>query len=334
MSVNWPLYEKLLTNGASLDGRDVAIKEAQSSFLSGIIDDPAYQSDALVNGVTTPLVANRTSTIEAEVKAAPLTDLHIGDLVECLDEVWLVVDLYTDKVGIINAKMWICNSTLAFQNGTPDVNIRHCIVDDGTYTKQTDNDEVRVTESTYEVYISMDEATVRLHVDKRLSFGAIHNQSGELILEAYKTIGVDFKSKNFGKGSHLMKLTVQRDVFDSAADNVELLICNYIAETKPEYVPDTSGYSIINGRDTIRIGRTRTYTVAFYRSDGTATDEISAVWATGAPEGVEISTSGNECKISVPLNSNLVGSEIELVATDPDGAYGTSTKKVQVVTVG
>lgn len=334
MSVNWPLYEKLLTNGASLDGRDVAIKEAQSSFLSGIVDDPAYQSDALVNGVTTPLVANRTSTIEAEVKAAPLTDLHIGDLVECLDEVWLVVDLYTDKVGIINAKMWICNSTLAFQNGTSDINIRPCILDDGTYTKQTGNDEVRVIESAYKVYMSMDEATVRLHVDKRLSFGAIHSRSGDIILEVYKTVGVDFKSKNFGKGSHLMMMTVQRDVFDSNADNVELVICDYIAESQIEFVPDASGYSVINGRDTIRIGCRRTYTVDFYKGNGGSAGEISAIWATGVPEGVEVSTNGNECKVSVPLNSSLVGSEIELTVTDPDGAYGISTKKVQVIAVG
>lgn len=334
MPVNWSLYEKLLSNGDSLDGRDVAIKESQNSFLSGIVDDPAYQSGALVNGVITPLVANRTSTIEAEVKAAPLTNLHIGDLVECLGDLWLVVDLYTDKVGIINAKMWICNATLAFQNGTPDVNIRHCIVDDGTYTKQTGNNEVRVVESAYKVYISMDEATVRLHVDKRLSFGSIHSQSGETILEVYKIIGVDLKSKNFGKGSHLMMLTVQRDVFDAAADDVELVICDYIPETRPESIPDDSGYSIIDGRETIRIGCSRTYTVAFYRNDDTSASEISAVWATGAPEGVEISTNGNECRVSIPLNSSLVGSEIELTATDPDGAYGISTKKVQVVTVG
>ena len=80
MAVDWTLYEKLLgIGGEAADAREVAIDGAVNVFVEGVVDDPAYQKDAIVGGEMTPIVAARTSTIKCSIKAIPGTDIHIGD---------------------------------------------------------------------------------------------------------------------------------------------------------------------------------------------------------------------------------------------------------------
>ena len=334
MSVNWPLYEKLLTNGRSATGRDVTIQEAQNSFVNGMVDDPAYQSDALINGENVPILASRESTTEASIKAPPLTELHIGDVIECLGETWLVIDLFTDKIGILNGKMWICNNTINFQNRTSTVHSRPCVIDDGSYTTKSSNSEVYVPVSTYKMYISIDAETRQFYVDKRLAAGLICNDFGDEILEVYKISGIDMKSKNFGAGSHLAFITLQRDVFDASADDVEECVCNIIRAESTTSAPKVTGFCTISGKDTLRIGRSRTYNVEFHSSNDQTVQGVEALWSVGAPEGVLIDISEQSCSIDIPLDSSLVGSVIELSVSDVEGLYGTFTKKVQVIPLG
>lgn len=334
MPVNWPLYERLLTNGRSTTGRDVAIQEALNALLGGMVDDPAYQSDALINGTNVPILANRESTTEATIKAPPLANLRIGDIIECLGETWLVIDLFTDKIGVINGKMWICNNVINFQNRTSTIHSRHCVIDDGSYTTRSSNSEVYVPASTYKMYISIDEETRQLYVDKRLALGVIFNGSGDQILEVYKITGIDMKSKNFGVGSHLALITLQRDVFDAGADDISKEICNIILSEDDIPSSNVAGYCDISGKDTIRIGRSRSYPVEFYTANGQAVQGIEAQWNVEAPQGVVVDVSGNECIVNVPLEPNLVGAVIELTVSDAEGLYGILTKKVQVIPVG
>ena len=334
MSVSWVLYEKLLTNGKPSTGRDVVIQEAQNSLSHGMIDDPAYQSDALINGTNMPILASRESTTEATIKALPPSELHIGDIVNCLGETWLVIDLYADKVGALNGKMWICNNEISFQNRTSAVHSRPCVIDDGSYTTGSSNSEVYIPSSTYKMYISIDEETKRLHIDKRLSLGKIYNDAGDEILEVYKISGIDMKSKNFGKGSHLALIALQRDVFDASSDDLEEGICNIVRSDSVAPSPKSSGYCTITGKDVVRIGSSRTYTAEFFIANGGAAQAIEAQWSVNAPSGVEVTTSETSCSISVPLLSDLVGSVIEITASDLEGAYEAFTKKVQVIPVG
>lgn len=334
MPVNWPLYEKLLTNGRSTTGRDVAIQEALNALLGGMTDDPAYQSDALINGTNVPILANRESTTEATIKAPPLTNLHIGDMIECLGETWLVIDLFTDKIGVINGKMWICNNVIKFQNRTSTIHSRYCVIDDGSYTTRSSNSEVYVPASTYKMYISIDEETKQLHIDKRLALGVIFNDFGDQILEVYKISGIDMKSKNFGVGSHLALITLQRDVFDAGTDDIAQEVCNIILPEDDIPSRNVTGYCDIPGKDTIRIGRSRVYPVEFYTSSGSTVQGVEAQLSVGAPQGIVVDVFENECTVNVPLDPNLVGSIIELTASDAEGLYGIFTKKVQVIPVG
>lgn len=334
MSVDWLLYEKLLGNGMATDQREVKINESVNAFVSGMVDDPAYQKDAKVNGETTPIIASRESKIVCSIKAAPSTDIHIGDMIECFGEHWIVVELYADKVGIINGEMWLCNNILRFQNRSIVINSRHCVVDDGTYSKKTTDPDAYVMANTYKVYITIDNETQQMFVDKRLSFGQIYSASGEKILEVYKIIGMDVKSKNFGEGSHLMVLTVQRDVYDKNADNLDENICDVFVDNEDVETPEVAGSCVLTGGDTIRLGTSRKYTARFTDSDGNIILDATPVWTIDAPDGVEYGTLGTECTLSIPLEERYVGEIITIAVSDGKELFGSYEKKVQVITVG
>lgn len=333
--VDWDLYEILLGNGNSeSDARQTAIDGAVSVFVEGIVDDPAYQANALINGEITPIIASRKSTIECSIKAVPGTSLHIGDMVECYDQQWIVVELYVDKVGVINGVMWLCNDSIRFQNHSPVVHTRYCVVDDGTYSKKSSDPDAFVMANTYKIYITTDEATERIFVDKRLGFGSIYSPSGEKILEVYKVIGMDLKSKNYGEGSHLMVLTAQRDVYNAETDDIHENICDIFKESETTSAPSTSGSCFVNGRDSVRIGTVRKYTAVYTDANNEPVSGVTTIWAVSAPSGVICSKSDQTCSIEVPLDSNLVGEIITIRVSDEDGRFGSYEKKVQVVTVG
>ena len=334
MGVNWPLYEKLLGNGLAANRREVAIDESVNAFVSGMVDDPAYQENATVDGETTPIIASRKSTIMCAIKAPPSTDIHIGDMVECFNEHWIVVELYVDKVGIINGEMWLCNNILRFQNRSIAVISRHCVVDDGTYSKKSSDPDAFVMANTYKIYITIDDATKKLFVDKRLAFGQIYSADGEEILEVYKIIGMDVKSKNFGEGSHLMALTVQRDVYDPQVDSLSENICNIFADNGDAAHPEVAGSCVIVGRDVARLGTSRKYTATFTDASGVVVTTVTPVWSINAPDGITYNASGTECTIKVPLDEKYVGEMITIIVSDAEGVFGTYEKKVQVITVG
>ena len=334
MGVNWPLYEKLLSNGSAVSRREVVINDSVNAFVSGMVDDPAYQEDATVDGEKTPIIASRKSTTACAIKAPPSTDLHIGDMVECFNEHWIVVELYIDKVGIINGEMWLCNNILRFQNRSTAVISRHCVVDDGTYSKKSSDPDAFVMSNTYKIYITIDEATKKLFVDKRLAFGQIYSADGEEILEVYKIIGIDVKSRNFGEGSHLMVLTVQRDVYDAQVDSLSENICDIFVDNGDSANPQTTGSCVIVGRDTARLGSSRKYTATFTDANGEVVTTVNPVWTVTAPDGVTHNASNTECAIAIPLDEKYVGEIITITVSDAEGVFGTYDKKVQVITVG
>lgn len=331
--MNWALYEMLLGNGSNPDVRTVTMANSLNAFATSIVNDPAYQADATVEGVITPLAVTPKSTISCSIKAIPETGIHIGDVVDCFGKKWVVVELYTDKVGLINGTMWLCNSVIRFQNRTPEIHEVSCVVDDGTYSKRSSDSDAYVMTNTYRIYMPINDATRQLYVDKRLAFGQIFSSLGEEILEVYKIVGIDLKSKNFGDDSHLMALTMQRDVYNPQADSLIENICDYITDNADAGTANTGSCNIV-GRDSIRLGASRTYTAHFIDEAGNEVNDAVAVWSVAAPDGVLCEPGGSSFKVTVPLSESLVGEIVSITLADAEGVYGIYEKKVQVTTVG
>lgn len=329
----WLLYERAVNAFGEEDKNDAA-SESVELYLAEMVNNPAYQADANVDGEPTPFIAKREKDGQCSIKAAPGTDLHIGDVVSCFNEHWIVTDLYEDKVGMLVGTMLMCNEILRFQNGSQFIHTRKCVIDDGSFSRRTSDGMAYVPVGTYTVYLSIDSDTRFLYIDKRVAFGTAYTQNGELILDVYKIVGIDEKSKNRGVGSHLMTLTVQKDVYNKSTDDLPLGICDAFTGSDNAATPVFSGSCLITGRDFIRIGTTKKYTVEFSDPNGDKRDDVEAEWQFVTPNGVTVTVEGNVLTVSVPLKENLVGQEITLTATDVGGNYGTFEKKVQVIAIG
>lgn len=330
----WTLYEDLLGWSVDSDQRETNVNDALENYALGIVDDPSYQADATVNDVIQALAVTRKSALACDIIAMPGDGFCIGDIVGCFGEHWIIIDAYNDKIGLIRGKMWLCNMSINFQNFSETIYTRYCVVDDGTYSKHSSDPDAFVMTNTYKMYLPIDEQTIQLYVDKRLAFGSIYNSYNEQVLEVYKTIGIDIKSANIGDCSHMMVLTLQRDVYDPAADSIILNLCDqYIAPD--DETEGSAGTCKISGSNIMRIGSSKVYTATFEDERGApVVSGITPVWAVSAPTGITHSASGNKCIISVPFEQKYIGSTVSVSVADSGNQYGSYTLDVEVVTVG
>ena len=332
MAVNWELYEEIV-NGNTI-GTTSGANQSTTTYEEGLLNDPGYQPNATVNGVNQPIVVKRSSSIKAGTISFSGASLHIGDIVHVYDADWIVTECYEDSVGLIQSVIWLCNATIRFQNRTNEVLEKPCVIDDGSYSKKTGDPMAYIPENTYKAYLSMDKDTVKLYVDKRLAFGVIFNSKGEQVLEVYKISGIDFISKNFGEGSHLMQMLVQRDVYNVETDSVELNLCDVYKEKDNNEKEEGVGSCYITGLDCIRVGTKRTYTATFKDCDGNIVDGVRAIWTVEAPDSIAHNIKNNTCTITVPLSEELIGRYISISLTNENKDYGSFQKTVEVTTIG
>lgn len=326
-------------------------KYAKESFAETIQQSPAYQQDAEVNGNPQPIVATRKDTNKCDVTVIPRDTLYIGDLVKVFDEYWICIEKYIDEFGMQYAELWMCNHIFCYQDFDLNVIHKHAILDDGSYSKGNDK-AIAVADNYFNCYVSLDDESRALFIDKRLGISVIYDKNGKEVLDVGKIKWVDIKSRNFGAGSHLMVFGINEDPYNSSTDNIELLICDYREKKDDKELPDISGdtetpnesldtnsddnfiangWLLIDGRKTIRIGSGRTYTVSAIDKDSGKT--------VGAPEGIEwsvnnkgisIEQNGATCKVSVKEDDDLVGTIFVIQCTCFSGEYIGATFDVEV----
>lgn len=334
----WGIYDDFLRQKRYVN-KNSNIEYAQNSLIDLANNDASYQVEATRNGVTQPMFVIRNEDNIAKVTAMPTDELFVGDIVGCYGEYWLVVDAYRDEYGIYTGTMWLCNYLLKFQNGSPDVLSINCVVDDGAYSKLTQK-SITTVDAQYTVYLPLTKDTEKFFIDKRFAIGTTYNKDGERILQVMKTSWIDKIQQNGAIGNHLLKIRLQADVYDSARDSLELMVCDIVSQTNsnleaisakvdnnmPLKEESTNDEFYINGKGTIRIGTTRTYTVV------SETSREDLVWCLGDSD-VSIESLGSTCKITVPLDELLVGKEITLVVKDNNDVLLCS-KVIRVVTIG
>ncbi len=311
-------------------------QDLQDSIEESLKDSQGFQTDALVNGVPKPLVATRDETDKCSVTMIPGDTIYIGDLVYVFKEYWICVEMYVDEYGMRYAELWMCNQIFHYQDHNLNTIAKYAILDDGSYSKGTDR-ALSVPENSFVCYISLDDESRALYIDKRLSISVIYDSNGKPVLEVGKITWIDIKSRNFGEGSHLMLFGVKDDPFHPGDDDIEKMICDYKPKeeepSKEEEEPDVIGYLSIVGRKSMRIGSGRVYSLAAVSYNGENIEITDPVeWSLeGAPKGVVIEPSGTSCKVSVAEDDDLSGSDFSLKCVSPSGKYTEAIFNVEVV---
>lgn len=339
---------------AAMKGADAKYEKQlmDESISESLENSAAKQEDATVNGNPQPIIATRKKTNKASVTLLPGDGMNIGDLVYVFKEYWICMELYTDEYGITYAEIWMCNWLIRYQDHDLNIIEKYAIMDNGSYSR-ADGKSISITDNYYTCYVSMDTESDALFVDKRLAIDTILDSQGRPILEVGKIVWLDTKSRNFGEGSHLLMFGLEDDLYNVEKDSLDLLICDYREngdeeegedqggtveepEKPDEPVQEEMGYLYIEGRDTIRIGTSRTYSVKGVDLDGNTVEIAGGVtWNTAdLPRGIIVSTNGTELLLTAPLDDDLVGSTILLECSDDSGVYTSAKKEVGVITVG
>ena len=332
----------------------------KASIEQDLMDTAAYQADAKRNGVTQPMVITRMATNICKVTLMPDGIMYIGDLVSVFGEDWLCMELHTDEYGVTYAEIWMCNHTFVYQDFAGKIIRKSAIIDDGSYSKGSDK-PIPVTDGTHRCYVSLDDESRVLYVDKRLAIDTVLDKNGSTILNVGKIKWLDTKIRNYGSGSHLLTFSMADDVFNKEADNIELMICNYFDAPQPQQEPEQDipeehqqeetqevqqqeeqsgddqigGYLVIEGKDSIRIGTSRTYRVTARMSDDSQAELPENVEFRVLCDGkISVLQNGNECRITVPLDDSLIGGSIEVSCLDSSGVYNAGNKTVAVISIG
>ncbi len=320
-------------------------KEADKLFVqeqinSELIESASYQENALRNGVSQPIVATRTATNICKITVIPGDEMYIGDLIDVFNEKWLCVELYTDEYGVKYGEIWMCNHTFVFQDYNADIIKKDAIVDDGSYSKGSDK-SIPVVDGTYKCYMSLDDESRALYVDKRLAVDTILDRNGNPILEVGKIRWIDQKTKNYGEGSHLLFFTLTEDVYNKEKDNLEQSLCDYIEageedkDSSQEPGESTNGYLVVEGKNSIRIGTSRTYkAVGVDDAGNTCVAPEDLEWNLDGSSGIKIATKDASCILQVPLDGSLIGSDLTLTCTDKSGRFKSANKQVAVISIG
>lgn len=287
---------------------------------------------ALRNGVKQNFVITASEVkYKYNIIAMPDDELHVGDMIDHAGEHFLVVQTRAVSPIQIVGQLWLCNYLMRFQNFDNSIIERWCVFDSGQYSSSVSGDSTIVELSaTRKIYISEDEHTEKIFVDKRIAVDTMYNQYGEKILECYKIVGRSKKAKTYGNKAHMITFTVESSLYNEATDNINEMICDYVGADTPAH-EELNAKCVVLGRSTIPLGGTRIYTPGFYDEFGDIIHVDDVVWNVNRIGLIFVDESTNKCKLSVGTDESLVGEIITLSLRDSAGVYKECVFEIEVV---
>ena len=311
-------------------------REAADSLRLQMRTSVHYRADALRNGVAQPLLVSPTETrYKYNLSALPGDDLYPGDIISVGGEQLLVqqtrclADSYTTGLG------WVCNLELRFQTFDGKLCKRQAVLESGVYSGTIgQTEELRYLNREYNLWLPWDEDSDQLYIDKRLAVDTMYDQKGQLIVDAYRITGRSRLGKGaYGRGAHLLCLTLKSSEDRHDKDRPDLLVCDYVEPEDSDGSGDDSPALLrcdISGRKRIRLGSSRTYSPVFYGRDGSRVEGIDAAWTYTCPAGISASVEAGQLTLSAGGDDSLLGSEITITLGDKEGAYAPCSMKVEV----
>lgn len=351
MAIEWDTYEAILHRDGETY-RDRAINREREMLMRRMTDSPASKT-VLVNGEEKDLLMLSTDAQDVKnFKMLPGDTIEVGDMVEWNNEHWIVIRVDFDDEITRNGRIKQCNHLFRWQNGTPDIIYRWGVLDPGVYSTTLDEEEkVVVPDKQYKIYLPFDEDTKKLYLHKKIATEIAYDKDGKEVLVVYELTGRDSITSSYGVNGHLLVMYARSGGnWNPINDNLELMICDYIApedEPVPPSPPDPVDppdppippISLlpcsISGRETLKAGLgARKYVVTFYEEDGeTENSSVTAFWTVVLPAGHEsyIHYTINDNTLSLSADEDAVGEMVILQASDTDGLYQPCEFTVKVV---
>lgn len=307
-------------------------------------DDPSYQKDGIQifgteNKIYPRLFKRKTvgSTIpQMTIQTLIEESFNRGDIFLIKDQYWICVDSYVHQESYNQGTIKQCNYLFRFQNFDSTIHEYWGILEN-PYSTTLDNGTIITSPSNkMKVYLPYNEHTKKIFIGKRLMTDIIYDKDGKEVGEVYNVSGFDGKTNYYGD-NRLLVLNLESGIYNDDADNMEEMICNYIANTQvpPVITPELLKCEIV-GSDVIKnTGIKRTYTPLFYQSNEVTVDEtITPAWSVDLLQSqidkITWATNGRSLEVKCGNYDDILGTSFKVTLTDNSGLYNTSEKIVKI----
>lgn len=330
--MNFPTigYFKAIHNSRGLTTvKDAKVVETRARFAADFDTSINVVHGALRNGLPQDFIIVPTKT-GCNLFARPGETFNIGDIIYYNTLHWLVTDVNFHDDLTRSGEMVRCNRQIRWQNKrTGRIVERWCLATKPYASNVNEGLSISNSNREYKIQLSYDEETIQVDLDRRFLLEVIDGEP-----KAYQITSVDTLTNRYQDvdGGFLI-WNMKQSEYNPLTDSAEMMIADYFAPGKEPTPSPADGLScVISGRDTIRVGMKRTYTVTFYDATGKLTvDGIPAVWDVVAPDGtVDIVDDGYSVTITM-VGDIPAGERIQITVRDADGRYIPASFYVEVI---
>jgi len=290
-------------------------------------DDTFDTQDVLVNEIPMQLMIIKDTdgnTYKKKIKSRHKDIIKLGDYVKWNNQIWMITLLDSDDKAWNRGYMYLCEILLRWQDDNGNIIERWGYSED--YTKysmgESGNSTITVGDYQYGITLPVDEYTKKLTRKNRF----VVDFEGNYPPDTYRLTGKKgFISdyRYFDKGG-VFTIILSYEQFNKVTDklvklenNTEVWICDYktpSTSTLPPSEPDNPTTSvIITGGDTLRYGRSKTWTVTFTDSTGAEITPLNFTW---------------NVKSDFKITQNITDNKIQLKCTDDKAIDCTFTLQV------
>lgn len=236
--------------------------------------------DILLNGTETKLMINSgTQPYYKEFQSLPSQEINIGDYVEWANSHWIVTTCDFDDEIYRDGKLEQCNYLLKWQNELGDIIERWAVIKSASkYNDGTDaNTVITLGSDQLSIIIPLDEEAIKLKKSMGKKFFIDNNTDDPTAYELTGTGNVPDTYNEHGVTSWIVK----ECAYSASEDDLKYGVCNYKDPTTIPSSPQNPDESVllsakIIGKDTIRYGMERTYSVEF--TDNENIEDVNFKW--------------------------------------------------------
>lgn len=307
------VFKKRMLISGGLTIRDENIKNSKILLKSTFYDDPSFNPHISFwkseNKLDCRIFSRKKSSnlVVSTIQTFLDSNLVVGSIIydSNTKEYWICTNLF--NIGEIHkqGELTLCNYTLLFQSPNGTILSYPCI-DNSTNTSGVDENATLTTlNGIHRIKLPFDENTKLISENRRFFLDKYGHTT-------YVVTNVNNTTYNYGVMG-LIELTLKQDSsYNHETDKNG--VCNYFESTTPlnpdPTPPDETAnlFAIISGNTNLKVGYSRTYSVAFADKNGNVVSAVDFEWNVLSEFDDKISKTISGNKIKVQINDDsLIG---------------------------
>ena len=311
--------------------RERNVNKLKQSILAKLPENPSYKSVKINDKERFLCINTGTQPYYKEFETLPNEDINIGDYVDFANSKWIVVTCDSDNEIYRDGKLYQCNYLLKWQNDIGEIIERWAFIasaskyNDGT----TGNNVITLGSDQLSIIIPLDKESLKLKKNQSRKFFIDNNKTNPTTYELTGTGNVPDTYDGHGVTSWIVK----ECEYTPTTVDLKYGVCNYHSTLSISDTPTEETVTSIVGSDTLRIGRTKTWTVEFTDKDGNDVECFDWKWNVKADFDVsELDTQESEFDIKITAQDDdlLVGESFLLQIFNNNNKTVMAEKQINI----